>query len=44
LLGTESSLKVLLREHAYNACGDFMMDDCFVVFADNVDTEFLGEG
>jgi hypothetical protein len=44
LLGTEGSLEVLFREYAYNACRYFMMDDRFVVFAHNVDTEFLGEG
>lgn len=42
LLSTGSNLGILFRKNADGACGDFMVDDGLVVFADDVDTEFLG--
>jgi hypothetical protein len=41
LFGTSRDLSILFREHANCAGGDFVVDDGFVVFANNVDTEFL---
>lgn len=32
---------VLDGEDTDNTCGYFVVDDCFVIFADDVDTEFL---
>lgn len=32
---------ILLRENAYHAGRNFMVDDGFIIFADNVDSEFL---
>ena len=35
---------ILFRENTYDAGGYFVMNNRFVVFADNVDSEFLQEG
>jgi hypothetical protein len=42
-LGTCGEVGVLLGEVADNAGGNFVLDDRFVVFANNVDSEFLNE-
>lgn len=41
LLHPRHNLRILLRMHANNAGGDLVVDDCFVVFANDVDAEFL---
>ena len=41
LLGARGDLGVLFVEDADDARGDFVVDDRFVVFADDVDAEFL---
>ena len=41
LLGTMCSSCVEFTEDAHDACSDFVMDDRLVVFADDVDAEFL---
>ena len=41
---TRSGLGILFREYADDACGDFMVDNSCVVFANDVDTEFLAAG
>jgi hypothetical protein len=35
---------VLFREHAHHTSADFMMCDCLVGFADDIDSEFLVDG
>ena len=42
--GALRGLRVELREDAYDACRDLVVDDRFVVLADDVDTEFLDAG
>ncbi len=32
---------VLFRENTYDAGGHFVMNNCFVIFADDIDSEFL---
>jgi hypothetical protein len=41
LLGASCDLRVLIGEDAHDTGGDFVMDDGLVVFAYNIDTEFL---
>jgi hypothetical protein len=36
-----SELGFLLGKHAYDASSDFVMNDCLVVFTDDVNSEFL---
>ena len=38
-----SELGFLFGKHANNASSDFMMNNCFVVFTDNINTKFLFE-
>jgi hypothetical protein len=38
-----SKLGFLLSQHANDASSDFVMDDCLVVLADDVDAKFLIE-
>ena len=40
-LRTSGNLSILFREDADDSSGYFVVDDCFVVFADNIDTKFL---
>jgi hypothetical protein len=42
-LYTGSELGFLFGEHAYHASSDLMMDNCFVVFTDNINSKFLFE-
>ena len=42
LLRAEGDLRVVFREYAHDPGGHFVVDDSFVVLADDVDTEFLG--
>ena len=42
-LNAGGMLCFLLSEHANDASSDFVMNDCFVVFADDVDAKFLIE-
>jgi hypothetical protein len=42
-LNAGGKLCFLLSEHANDASSDFVMNDCFVVFADDVDAKFLIE-
>lgn len=35
------SVHILLAEQALDLCSDLVMDNCLIIFADNVDTEFL---
>ena len=44
LLRAEGDLRVVFREYAHDPGGHFVMDDSFVVLADDVDTEFLDAG
>jgi hypothetical protein len=41
LLGASGDVGVLIGEDAYDTGGDFVMDDGLVVFAYDIDTEFL---
>ena len=38
---TSCGKNIFCGEYAKYASGDFVMNDCFVVFPDNVDAEFL---
>jgi hypothetical protein len=40
-LGPSGNLDVLVSEDAYDASGDFVVDDSFVVFSDDINAEFL---
>ena len=42
--GALRGLRVELREYAYDACGDLVVDDGLVVLADDIDAEFLQKG
>jgi hypothetical protein len=41
LLGASCDVRVLIGEDAYDTGGDFVMDDGLVVFAYDIDAEFL---
>lgn len=43
LFSTGGDLSILLRKDTDGTSGNFVVDYRFVVFADNVDTEFLGK-
>jgi len=43
-LDTGSELGFLFGKHANDASSDFVMNNCLVVFADNVNAKFLFEG
>ena len=40
-LGLGGNLDVLVSEDAYDASRDFVVDDGFVVFSDDINAEFL---
>jgi hypothetical protein len=42
-LYTSSELGLLLGKHTYDTSSDFVMNDSLVIFANNVDAEFLLE-
>ena len=42
LLRAEGDLRVVFGEYAHDPGGHFVVDDSFVVLADDVDTKFLG--
>jgi hypothetical protein len=42
LFRPSSDLDVLFGKDTYNAGGDFVVDDSFIVLAHDVDAEFLG--
>jgi hypothetical protein len=42
-LDAGSELGFLFGKHANNASSDFVMDNCLVVFADDVNAKFLFE-
>lgn len=45
LLGVDSVLlsgiHVLLAEQTLHLCSNFMVDNCLIIFSNNIDTEFL---
>jgi len=41
LLNASSSLSVLLSDYADNTSSNLVMDDCLVVFTNDIDTKFL---
>jgi preprotein translocase subunit SecG len=43
LLGASGDVGLLFGEDAYDAGGDFVVDDRLIVFGNNVDCEFLNE-
>jgi hypothetical protein len=42
LLCPSSDLSILLIENAHDSCGYLVVDDSLVVFADDINPEFLG--
>ena len=40
-LGAWRGLRVELREDAHDSCGDFVVNNGLVVFADDINTKFL---
>jgi hypothetical protein len=41
LIGASDYKGFLFREDTYNEVCDFVVDDCVVIFTDNVDADFL---